>query len=149
MFVSFLTIYPYRRSNGLHRSTRFRARVRAYLFNTQRFCARNLLRTASANRRLVLKTFGAHLAAMHHSSAQARLARIIVLVLRFRGGAFGIAARQAQNLAPPMTQAKSGKSWIAAMLRDSARSLSIDPPTGLGPERHNAYIRYSRGESKL
>jgi hypothetical protein len=120
-----------------------------YAVYTQRFCARNLLRTASANRRLVLKTFGAHLAAMHHSSAQARLARIIVLVLRFCGGAFGIAARQVQNSAPPMTQAKSGKSWIAAMLRDSPPPLSINQPTGLGPERRNAYICSARGESKL
>jgi hypothetical protein len=67
-----------------------------YAAYTQRFCARNLLRAASANRRLLLKTFGAHLAAMHHSSAQARLARIIVLVLRFCRGAFGIATPQVQ-----------------------------------------------------
>jgi hypothetical protein len=103
MFVPFLTIYPYRRSSGLHRSTRFSAPVFGLIFlyaaYTQRFCARNLLRTASANRRLLLKTFGAHLAAMHHSSAQARLARIIVLVLRFCGGPFGIAPRQVQNSA--------------------------------------------------
>jgi hypothetical protein len=87
----------------LHRSTRFARPCSGLFFYTlfirSAFVREIFLRMASANRRFLLKTFGAHLAAMHHSSVWARLARIIVLVLRFCGGAFGIAVHQAQNSA--------------------------------------------------